>query len=75
MNDELLRAWDVAVRLGYTTATIKRWAREGKLPGAVFINGGRHIRFDPVAIESFIACGGDGLKCKQNRPAERRREP
>jgi hypothetical protein len=57
---KLIRAYDVGRRLGYTTATVKSWARSGKLPGAVFIGnpGRQHIRFDPRAIEEFIAAGG-----------------
>jgi excisionase family DNA binding protein len=53
---KLVRAYDVGRLLGYSTATIKRWAREGKLPGAVFI--GRHIRFDPNVVEAFVRAGG-----------------
>jgi predicted DNA-binding transcriptional regulator AlpA len=52
----LIRAYDVGLLLGYSTWTIKNWARNGRLPGAVFI--GRHIRFDPAVIEQFIASGG-----------------
>jgi hypothetical protein len=57
---KLIRAYDVGQRLGYATATVKAWAREGKLPGAVFIGnpGRQHIRFDPRAIEEFISAGG-----------------
>ena len=53
---KLIRAYDVGQRLGYTTATIKHWAKLGRLPGAVFI--GRHVRFDPEQVEAFIRAGG-----------------
>jgi excisionase family DNA binding protein len=63
----LWRPFDVAIRLGYSTDTIKSWARQGKLPGAVFI--GRHIRFDPQVIADFIARGGDaGVPPKITNP-------
>lgn len=52
----LIRAFDVAQKLGYATATVKKWARQGILPGAVFVN--RHIRFDARKIADFIAAGG-----------------
>ena len=60
MQDRLLMAHEIGRRLGYSTATVKAWARDGKLPGAVFIgNPGRlHVRFDPAAIDAFIASGG-----------------
>ena|ERR1017187_9202607 len=56
----LVMAHEVGRRLGYSTATVKAWARQGKLPGAVFIgsSGRLHVRFDPRAIEEFIAAGG-----------------
>ena len=52
----LVRAFDVARLFGYSTSTIKKWARDGKLPGAVFID--RHIRFDLDQVEEFIRNGG-----------------
>lgn len=52
---KLIRAYDVGRILGYSTSTIKRWAKRGQLP-AVFL--GRHIRFDPDEIENFIRNGG-----------------
>lgn len=57
---KLIRAYDVANMLGYRTETVKTWARSGKLPGAVFLGnpGRQHVRFDPAAIEEFIATGG-----------------
>jgi excisionase family DNA binding protein len=54
---QLVRAFEVGVKLGYSTKTVKRWAKEGKLPGAVLLTGG-HVRFDPDAIDTFIANGG-----------------
>jgi excisionase family DNA binding protein len=53
---KLVRAFDVARVFGYSTSTIKKWAKDGKLPGAVFI--GKHIRFDPEQVEEFIRSGG-----------------
>lgn len=52
----LIRAYDVGRMLGYSTWTIKKWAKDGRLPGAVFLGnpGRQHIRFDPLAIEDFI---------------------
>jgi excisionase family DNA binding protein len=61
MEDQLIRAFDVAVRLDCSTETVKRWARNGRLPGVVFI--GKQLRFDPHKIEEFIENGG-------NRPAQ-----
>lgn len=52
---KLLRAYDVGKLFGYSTQTIKKWAKRGQLP-AVFL--GRHIRFDPAEIENFIRNGG-----------------
>jgi len=53
---KLVRAYDVGVLLGYRVSTIKRWAKAGQIPGAVYIN--RHVRFDMGQIEAFIAAGG-----------------
>jgi excisionase family DNA binding protein len=53
---KLVRAYDVARIFGYSTSTIKKWARDGKLPGAVFID--RHVRFDLDQVEQFIRNGG-----------------
>ncbi len=52
----LVRAYDVGRMLGYSTHTVKKWARQGLLPGAVFLR--RHIRFIPERIDEFIKSGG-----------------
>ena len=56
MRDRLLRAPEVAKILDVQTAFVYLLAREGRLPGVVRL--GRHVRFDPVAIEDFIRRGG-----------------
>jgi predicted DNA-binding transcriptional regulator AlpA len=55
--EPLTRAYDVAGLLGCSTETVIRWAREGKLPGAVFLPHGR-VAFNGSVIESFIHEGG-----------------
>ena len=56
MSEQLVRAFDVAERLGYSLATVKVMARRGELPGAVRI--GRRVRFDMDEVERFIKGGG-----------------
>jgi excisionase family DNA binding protein len=63
---KLIRASDVARRLNYSTWTIKKWARAGKLPGAVFL--ARHVRFDAAQIEEFIQTGGERPAVEQSQP-------
>jgi len=62
-DNELLSPSVVAVRLGFGLATIKKMARNGGLPGAVFLpcgsaSGRQHIMFEPHKIEAFIEGGG-----------------
>lgn len=38
-EDRNLRVKEVAFRMGCTEETVRRWYREGKLPGAVKIGG------------------------------------
>ena len=66
MPEQLIRAFDVAILLGYTTATIRNWALDGKLPGAVFLNG--HVRFDPDKINRFIENGGHRSTIVEQQP-------
>jgi predicted DNA-binding transcriptional regulator AlpA len=56
-QETLIRPYDVAGRLGLSTETVVRWARQGKLPGAVFLPNG-HVMFDQHKIEEFISSGG-----------------
>jgi len=56
-DSELLTAKAVAQRLGIIPWRVYLEARAGRLPGVVWI-GRRTLRFDPAAIESFIAAGG-----------------
>lgn len=58
MSIKLLRANEVADMLNVPRAFVYTLAREGRLPGAVRL--GQHVRFDPRAIEEFIAAGGRG---------------
>lgn len=55
--DELVRPYDVAGWLGCSTETVVGWARENKIPGAVFLPNGR-IAFKKSEVESFIREGG-----------------
>lgn len=59
MEMKLLRVQHVARRLDLPEASVYAMARENRLPGVVRI--GRHIRFDPEAIEEFIKNGGQAL--------------
>ena len=51
----LLNVARVAKAVGLTEATIRRWALEGLVPGVVRL--GRTIRFDPAAIDAWLALG------------------
>jgi len=55
--EDLISAFDVACTLGYSTQTVVRRAREGKIPGAVFL--GRSVRFLPSVVEAFVRSGGE----------------
>ena len=53
-----MSAFEVACILGYgSTQTVIRRARDGKIPGAVFL--GHTVRFIPSVIEAFIRSGGE----------------
>jgi hypothetical protein len=56
-NCELLTAQAVAQRLGIIPWRVYVEAKAGRLPGVVWI-GRRTLRFDPEAIERFVAAGG-----------------
>ncbi|MBC7075996.1 MAG: helix-turn-helix domain-containing protein [Syntrophomonadaceae bacterium] len=56
---KLWRAPHVARLLDIPEARVYALAREGRFPGVVRI--GRHVRFDPAAIEEFIKSGGQAL--------------
>jgi excisionase family DNA binding protein len=60
VNDRLLTAREVAGLLGFSTETILRWARQGKLP-VVRLPGGA-IRFRPDDLDRWLtahATAGD----------------
>lgn len=48
----LLDLHAVAARVNAGESTIRRWAREGKIP---VVRLGRRLRFDPRDVEQFIA--------------------
>lgn len=48
----LLTAEEVAPRLRKSALTIKRWARERKIP---FVPVGNEYLFDPAAIDAWLA--------------------
>lgn len=52
MNNRLVRAEEVAVRLGIRPSTVKSWAREGLIPCVRPTQ--RVIRFDLAAVEAAL---------------------
>jgi hypothetical protein len=51
----LLTTAEVVRRITVERTTVKRWARAGRIPGATKLEG--VWRFDPDAIEGWIAAG------------------
>ncbi len=51
MQGRLLRAGDVAKRIGASKQTVYLLARENALPS---VRWGRSVRFDPADVERFI---------------------
>ena len=52
MMSELLTVSKVALRLGYTGETIRRWISEGKLQAQRLPSG--RIRIEPEAVEALL---------------------
>ncbi len=46
---------EVALRLGCSTKTVKRWLRQGKLPGAYLLARRLGWRIPASAVRDFIA--------------------
>ena len=57
----LLKPEEVADRLGVSTLTIKKWLRNGKLPG---VKVGHLWRIDEADLEKFIEAGKGNSKRK-----------
>lgn len=53
LDVELLTSAEVAEILRVSGATVRRWARAGKLPGVVVVAG--NVRFRRDAIEALLA--------------------
>lgn len=56
---KLITAQTAAERCGVPLSTLYDLAREGRIGGVVRF--GRALRFDPDALESWIASGGEDL--------------
>jgi excisionase family DNA binding protein len=52
VTDRLLTAREVADRLGFSVATVLRWARAGELPG---LRVGRALRFREDELDAWLA--------------------
>lgn len=48
----LVTAEDIGDRVRVKATTVKRWAREGRIPSLRLT--GRVLRFDPVAVEEAL---------------------
>lgn len=53
-HEALIDTEEVAARLGVTVRFVRRLVHERRIP---FHRIGRHVRFDPVDVEAFIADG------------------
>ena len=78
MPQHLVRAFDVAEKLNYSLETVRKKAKQGELPGAVFI--GRRILFDAEKFNEFINDGGSRLATQPVKSAKKqakasKREP
>ena len=49
----LMSATDVAAHVGIKPSTVKRWARQGRIPSMRLTD--RVVRFDPEAVEKALA--------------------
>jgi hypothetical protein len=60
VESNLIRAFEVAVLFDRPTTTIIGWAKQGLLPGAIFV--GSRVWFRRQDIEGFLARGGTPQK-------------
>ena len=60
----LLRPEEIAVRLGVSRWTVYDLARRGVLP---VVRIGRSVRFDPEALDRFVAGGGASADRDEHR--------
>jgi len=58
-NDSMISSGEAAALLGVTDRTIRRWLRDGVLPGYRF---GRNFRIASTEIEAFKARGRDAAR-------------
>lgn len=58
--DRVLTPADVGALYRVDRVTVKRWAREGRLNGAMFRTPGGHYRFHESAILALLNGGGNG---------------
>jgi hypothetical protein len=66
-DPELLTALQVAARLGVTERAVLAYARTGQLERVVL--GRRTIRFEPAAVDTFIASRRTSLSPNERRLA------
>ena len=59
-NKRLLTPEDVAERLGVQPATVRAWARDGRIES--FKISGRLMRFLPAAVDAFIEAERKGAE-------------
>ena len=73
--DTLLNEYEVAGILNIRVATLRRWRCDRKGPDFVRIGGA--VRYEPVALDSFIASGRQILESHRaptgNQPSTARR--
>jgi hypothetical protein len=56
-SDALVDEWAVAERLNVPAATVRQWRYLRK--GPRFLKVGRHVRYDPRDVESWLDGGAD----------------
>ena len=61
MSAALIGATEVARRLGISRGRVYLLARGGTIPPGVSVRVGRALRFDPTALDAWIAAGGQAL--------------
>ncbi len=66
----MMRATDVAARIGLAPKTVRDLARRGELPALRFGARG-HYRFDRDAIERLVACAAWDPAQSTAQPSER----
>jgi excisionase family DNA binding protein len=52
VNDRLLHAIDVSLKLGVPRATLANWRSAGK--GPPFVKVGRHVRYRPEDVDQWV---------------------